>query len=229
MSQFLKASSSKIGKSPGTIIYTGKARSEPVRIEVISYNKEGITTESNVSVASLRKLAHSSKGIVWINVIGLHQPEIIEELGTIFGINALVLEDIANVNHRPKFEYHGSFLFITLKMLRMHENLISEHFSIITKKNTILTFQEQEGDLFDSIRTRLKNQRGRIRGKGSDYLTHALVDAIIDNYFPILEKIGDRLVDLEEGIQDSDTTELITKIHQNRRMIITLRRHLAFT
>jgi len=138
--------------------------------------------------------------VTWINIDGVHQLEVIEKIGQCFKIHPLVLEDIMNTDQRPKMEDFVDYIFLTLKMLHYSESKKekeAEQVSLILSSNFVISFQESEGDVFDPIRERVRADKGRIRKMGADYLAYALMDAIVDNYFTILEKLGDRIEDFE--------------------------------
>lgn len=165
--------------------------------------------------------------VTWINVDGIHQVDLIAKLGEHFKLHPLILEDILNTGQRPKLEDYGDYLFIVLKMLAYDEQRAAVHteqLSIILGKTHVLSFQEQEGDSFDPIRERIRNGKGRIRKMGADYLAYALVDAIVDHYFVILEKIGERLEVLEEELVTDPRSETLTAVHRLKREMILLRK-----
>lgn len=160
---------------------------------------------------------------------GVHDVSIIETLGTRYGVHALVLEDIVHTHQRPKIEDHGDYLYLVMRMLSLDETsgeIRGEQVSLILGKSWLITFQEKPGDLFDPVRERSKNPQGRIRRFGADYLAYALVDAIVDHYFILLEKIGDRLEVLEEEIRSHPTPEVLHRIHGLKREMIYLRKSI---
>lgn len=165
------------------------------------------------------------KQITWIDVDGVHQPEIVEEIGTLLDIHPLVLEDILNTAQRPKMEDFGKYIFVVLKMLSLEENEIaSEQISFILGQNFVISFQEREGDIFDPIRERIRHAKGKVRKMGSDYLVYALADAVVDDYFAVLEKIGEQIEDMEDEVVTNPTSETMQTIHNLKRNIILLRK-----
>ncbi|HDR46993.1 MAG TPA: magnesium/cobalt transporter CorA, partial [Geoalkalibacter subterraneus] len=164
--------------------------------------------------------------ISWINVEGLHQVEVIETLGQGFGLHPLVLEDILNTDQRPKVEIYDDYIFIVVKMLLYdteHEGVRTEQVSLVLGKNFVISFQECHGDVFDGVRERLRHGR-RIRFLGSDYLAYALIDAIVDSHFFILEKIGEEIEQLEDELLADPSPESLNQIHRLRREMILLRK-----
>jgi magnesium transporter len=166
--------------------------------------------------------------VTWINVEGLHQVEILEKLGECYGFHPLVLEDILNTDQRPKMEDYGDYLYVVLKMLSLQgqkNEIVTEQVSILLGSNFVISFQEGgEGDVFNSIRDRIKNGKGRIRKMGADYLAYALLDAVVDNYFIILEKLGEKIELLEEELVTRPTSHTLNLIHHMKREMIFLRK-----
>ena len=152
----------------------------------------------------------------WINIDGIHDIAVMEHIGRHFGLHPLTLEDVLNTSQRPKAEAFDDYLFVVMKMLHhdAKKDLISsEQISLILGKNVLLSFQESTGDVFEPVRERIRKGKGRIRTGGSDYLAYALIDAIVDNYFVILEKLGERLEILEEAIDDHPDAGILADIH----------------
>jgi len=216
---------SKFGTPPGTLIHIGKQKMENVHISVIDYNETTIDEREVSSVEECKRYTETST-VTWINVDGIHDPVVMEDFGKYFGLHSLLLEDIMNTNQRPKAEDYGSYIYFVLKMIYLEngERICDEQVSIILGKNYVITFQERTGDVFDTIRQRLRNGKGRIRKSNADYLAYALVDSIIDHYFVILEKVGDSLEDLEEEVVQNPTTQTLQNIHRMKRKMIGLRK-----
>jgi len=154
---------------------------------------------------------------------------VIEKLGTAFDLHPLLLEDILSTAQRPKFEDYEKSIFLVLKMLRFgddHQVVETEQVSLIVGPNFVLSFQERVGDVFDSVRDRLRSGKGRIRKLGADYLAYSLLDAIVDSYFLVLEKLGERIEDLEEELVSDPSQKTLRHIHTLKREMITLRRSI---
>ena len=218
--------SKKAGLPPGTIVFLGEKRSAKVKLSVISYNEANFQEKeiSNVEEAcSFRK----KPSVTWLNIDGVHQPEIIEQVGKSFDVHPLALEDIANTGQRPKMEDFDDYLFVVLRMLRFDEKddeTKTEQISIIFGSDFVISFQEREGDVFDIIRERLRSNKGRIRKMGADYLAYALIDAIVDNYFVVLEKRGETIEDMEDKLVVNPTSETLQILHDLKREMIFLRK-----
>jgi magnesium transporter len=218
--------SKKAGLPPGTVVHVGEERREKVRLSVISYNEVDFQeqeVDSVDKVLSFRKKAF----VMWLNVDGVHMPEIIEQVGKSFGMHPLVLEDIADTGQRPKMEDFDDYIFVILKMFRFDDKekqVKIEQISLILGSDFVLSFQEKEGDVFDPIRERLRNNKGRVRKAGADYLVYALMDAVIDNYFFIMEKLGETIEEIEDEVVISPTSETVQTIHDLKRQMIFLRK-----
>lgn len=167
-----------------------------------------------------------SEKVTWINVDGIHNTELIQKIGEKFGIHSLTLEDIASHEQRPKFEDYETYLVSIMKMLSYNSKVHAEQLSIILlDNNTVLSFQETDGgDAFDIIRTRIRSGKGRVRKMGADYLSYCLIDAVVDLYFVILEKIGDRIEGLEEKLMRNPSKETMKHLHGMKREMIFLRK-----
>ncbi len=217
-----------VGAAPGTLIHVGERKSGEVRIHYLDYDADRFE-EKEIRPENVRDCFHLKQRstVSWINVDGLHQPEIIQALGEAFGFHPLVQEDILNTEHRPKFEPFDDYVFIVLKMLFYNparNEIRTEQVSLILGDGFVLSFQELEGDVFDGVRERLRNAKGRIRKLGADYLAYALIDAIVDSYFLILESIGDRIELLEEQLISDPGQDTLHAIHNFKREMILLRK-----
>jgi magnesium transporter len=224
--RFLKKRSVKAGMPPGSLVHIGETPAEAVSIELIGYDRDSYEELRFQTVEDC--LPHLERtGIIWVNVEGVHNLEIIRHLGEQFSLHPLVLEDIVNTSQRPKIEDYDSYLFIVLRMLRPTGggDFSSEQLSIILAPDHIFTFQEGlQGDVFDSIRERLRNNKGKARSMGADYLAYALIDAIVDSYFSVLEELGERIVNLEEDLTRAPDTTSLQEINNIKKEIIFLRK-----
>lgn len=220
--------SRKAGLPPGTLMYIGATRTESVTMSIMHYNETGVQEPSVSTPADCRQyLAQDS--VTWINVTGLHDTKILEDMGNEFSIHPLVLEDILNTGQRPKMEDHGDYLYIVLKMLyrgAANGDIVAEQVSLILGKNYVLSFQEMEGDVFDVIRDRIRTAKGRIRKMGCDYLAYSLLDAIVDNYFLVLEEQGDKIETVQEAVVEHADQKMLQEIHRLKREMVFMRKNL---
>lgn len=218
--------SKKKGLPPGTIMHTGKARKEKAKITVIDYDETGVTEK----IAKTPEECFEFKGnkrTTWINIDGVHDVGLIEKIGKHFEVHPLVLEDIANVDQRPKVEEFDDYLFIVARMFypgTKKDSVESEQISFILGKDFVISFQENEGDIFDYVRKRLREGKGILRKMGPDYLLYTLLDAIVDNYFVILENGGERIEDLEEELMENPEPKTLQQLHILKRDMIFLRK-----
>ena len=224
--EFIKAFPKTAGSSPGTVVYTGKARKHNAKITQLAYSKANVESKIIKNVDELSGF-NKHMGVTWINLDGVHNEKLIKKIGNVFDIHSLWLEDITNVKSRPGYEELNGKIFLSLKMLYVNEGIISfENVSIVIGGNFVLSFQELPGDVFDPIRKRLEVKDSKIREYGSDYLAYSLVDAIIDHYYYVLEYTGDRLESLEDELQINTDKNLLFAIQDQKREIIKLRRSI---
>lgn len=210
---------------PGEVTYVGEKESVS-SLEIIDYSKENHRQYGSEKLEDAYPFKES-KQIKWININGLNNTHEIEKLGKHFGLHPLVVEDIVNTQQRPKIEEHKNYLFLVLKMLYhdAEDEFTKEHISVVLGENYVLTFQEAKDDVFDGLRHRISTSKGRIRNLGSDYLMYSILDAIIDNYFIIIENIGDRIQELEDELFLKNPRESIAvEIQELKRKILKIRK-----
>jgi len=226
MPRFIKRVSRKIGLSPGTLVHIGKKKVEKVRIRLIDYD-EAQLQEKEAKIIEECFPFKDLPTVTWVNIDGLHDIKLMEKIGKHFGLHPLVLEDILNTEQRPKIEDFDDYLFVVLKMLHFDENeqeVRAEQISIILASNFVLSFQERVGDIFNPLRERIRSAKGRVRKMGPDYLAYALMDAIVDNYFIVLEKLGEKIEGMEQELVTNPTPETLQTLHNLKREMIFLRK-----
>jgi magnesium transporter len=226
MPKLIKKRSKKAGLPPGTLVHIGEKKAETLKITIMDYD-EARFEEKEIKTIDECFIFKDKPTVTWINIDGLHQVEILEKLGECYGLHPLVLEDILNTDHRPKMEDYGEYLYIVLKDLDYDDKssqIEAEQISLILGPNFVFSFQEREGDTFNSIRERIRNGKGRIRKMGADYLAYTLFDSIVDNYFIILERLGEKIEFLEEKLVTQPTPETLQIIHHLKREMIFLRK-----
>ncbi len=228
MFRLLNVKAKKVGLAPGTLIHVGEKKVDRPELTIIDYDPENLVRRDDVSVEECIALKETDS-VSWINLYGLHDIDLVERLGKNFGILPLALEDILNTSHRPKFEQQEEYILIILKMLTFdeeQESVVDEQFSFVFGPRYVLSFQERRGDVFNGVRERLERKSGRIRNRGSDYLVYALIDSVVDNYFHILEKIGDRLTALEQDLIDDPTQDCLNRIYHIKNQLLLLRKSI---
>jgi magnesium transporter len=226
MAKGIRKRSTKAGLPPGTLVHVGEKRAEAVRITLIDYDEQSFQ-EKEVSTVEECFPFKATPTVTWINIDGLHQVDIIEKLGKQFELHPLILEDVLHTEQRPKYEDFDKYIFIVLRMLRYNEQIQaveSEQVSLILGTNFVISFQERVGDVFDHIRERIRNAKGRIRKMGPDYLCYTLMDAIVDNYFAVLEIFGERIESMEEELVTNPIERTLQQIHTIKREMLFLRK-----
>ncbi|MBT0653208.1 magnesium/cobalt transporter CorA [Geomobilimonas luticola] len=226
MTQFVKGRGAKSGLPPGTLVHIGETTGRPVTIHVMDYDGEGCRETELQSVSQCIPY-RDKESVTWINVDSVQQADIIQQMGECFGLHPLVMEDILNTSQRPKLEVYGDYLFIVMKMLHHNDRseVRVEQISFILGPSHVLSFQEGiAGDVFDPLRQRLRAGKGRIRSAGADYLLYSLIDAVVDNYFVVLEHLGEEIEALEDEVVSRPTPHTVRRIHGMKRRMIFLRR-----
>ena len=228
MSRFIKQISQKKGLPPGTPVYIGDERTEEVKLTIIDYDNERFEMRTAETVEECLQYKNSP-GMTWINVEGIHDTRIVEKLGACFGLHPLIVEDIVNTGQRPKVDISDDYIFIVLKRITWDqtEKVIQvEQISLVIGSNYVITFEERDSETFDSVINRIKSNKGRIRKAGADYLAYTLMDNIVDNYFRVIENIGEDIEDMEEELVDNPTPDTVHKIHFIKREMIFLRKSI---
>ena len=226
VSKFIKKVSKKKGLSPGTLMLVGEKKKYEVEIKVFDYDNTELE-EKEVKEIEECFIYREKNTATWIKLDGIHDLEIIEKLGKHFDFSPLVLEDILNTDHRPKLENFDDYLFIVLKILhydRENDEVKANQVSLVLGENYVVSFQENKTDTFDPVIERIRKVKTRLRKMGSDYLAYALVDAIVDSYFAVLEKLGDRLEDLESELVSDPKEETLQLIYKLKKEMLFLRK-----
>jgi magnesium transporter len=221
----LRKRARKTGLSPGTVVFTGDRLTERVKITVTDFDQATLNEVEVTRAADCAPFKESGT-VSWIDVEGLHDVTLLEELGAIFGIHPLVLEDIAHPGQRAKLEVHEGHLFIVARAITPSgtDEPSEEQVSLIVGPTYLLTFQERPSIVFDAVRQRIQANRGRVRHMGVDYLAYALLDAVVDQYFMVLEDIGEALEDMEDVLMDAPGPECLEALHDLRKQVMTVRR-----
>jgi magnesium transporter len=215
-----------VGLPPGSVVFVGEKKAEAVQFSVLDYTADRLK-EAQLSSADEVLPYRDSPTTTWINVSGVHDEAAIRTIGDHFGLHPLIQEDIVHTGQRPKLETYDDHVYVVSKMLYHDDeenHLHAEQVSFVLGGSYLISFQEDPGDVFDPVRTRLRQGRGRIRGAGTDYLTYALLDVIVDHYFVILEELGGRTEEIEDEVLDDPTPETQERINDLRRDLIFTRR-----
>ncbi|MEX2722109.1 MAG: magnesium/cobalt transporter CorA [Candidatus Wukongarchaeota archaeon] len=226
MPRLIRKRSKKFGLPPGTPVFVGEKKVEKIKITIVDYDEDHLEEKEAKTIEECFPFKEKPT-VTWINIDGLHEIEIIDKLGKYFDLHPLIIEDIVNTGQRPKMEDLENYIFFVLKMLYYDEkkdDITTEQVSLILGSNFVISFQERLGDVFDPVRERIRKSRGRIRKVGSDYLVYALIDAIVDHYFIVLEKLGEKIEYLEEELVTDPRPETLQAIHNLKRDNIFLRK-----
>ena len=228
MAKIHRKRSKKLGLPPGSMVYVGEKKVEQITISVLDYDEE------HCEIKELEKVDESfpfkeTPTVTWLNINGLHEVEMLKRLGDHFNIHPLILEDILNTHQRPKIEVFDDYVYIVLKMISFDEenNKIDvEQVSLILGSNYVITLQERAGDIFGPIRSRIQENKGRIRRSAPDYLAYAIIDIIVDHYFLVLEKLGETIEGMEDSVVERPSTSLMHDIHTMKSELILLRKSI---
>lgn len=216
-----------VGQAPGSFIHIGEQKMENTIIRLIEYDDQGLCEEKSFPDLTHLPEILENPSIKWLNVIGLHQVQPIADIGKMVGIHALLIEDILNSQQRPKIETGEGILFLIIKMLHWDDangRVEIEQLSLLLGRSFVITFQEQEKDVFDLLRQRIRDGNGRIKHRGADYLAYAILDSVVDAYFLILEKLADKIEQLEEELVTLPNTETLQKIYVLKHELLFVRK-----
>lgn len=214
------------GSEPGIIVIDPEAK--PTQINLIEYDQTKAYRKLNISPQDCRSCLENNL-VSWADIQGLGSESILRDVGQLFQLHNLILEDVVNVPQRPKIEEYKEQLLIILHSIKPNDNKMgftSEQISLVLGKNYLLTFQEDNIDDFAKLRDRIKNNQGKVRQLGADYLAYLILDTLIDNYFPVLEDYGERIELLEDLIVEDPSQENLKEIYSIRRELLALRRSI---
>ncbi len=215
------------GLAPGSVIFTGDRKMEYTDVHFVRFDTTSLEAKDFGEEGKVNFISPEEEKVTWYDIRGIHDTDMIEELGVKYDIHPLVLEDIADTQQRPKFDEYDNGVFISAKALKFDTNtakILTEQVSIFIGKNFLVSFQEDDDDLFVGVRKRINSGRGKIRTRGADYLGYALLDNIVDNYFSVLIKVEEEIEKLEDEIMEDPQSASKTKNHNLKREMLTLRR-----
>ncbi len=216
----------KAGLPPGTPVFIGERKQDVVRISIMNYSSDEIEEIHDASLDDCRRIREMSN-IAWINVNGIHDVSTTQALANLFGLHPLTTEDISNTNQRPKAEDFDDYIFFAFKMLFYDEvahSIANENISVILTQNSVISFQERDSNVLDPVKERIRFSKGRIRSEGADYLAYAIMDGVVDEYFVVLEKLGDRIGQIDEEIVKAPHRVHMEELHRLKREIVLLRK-----
>ncbi len=225
MARIIKKISKKAGLPPGSLVYVGDKAEKKFKATLVVYNQDTYAEEKLDSLDACLIMSDPHK-ITWLDINGLHDIRSLEKLGECFSLHPLVVEDILNTNQRPKVEDYGNYLYFVLKIINYQKDVhevSSDQLSLIVGPNFVISLHENDEALFNTIRERIKS-KGKIRRSGADYLAYSLMDLVVDQYFVILEDLGETIEELEEELVSQPDPQTVNQIHRLKRVMIILRR-----
>ncbi|MDH3267512.1 MAG: magnesium/cobalt transporter CorA [Ignavibacteria bacterium] len=228
MARFLKKRNDNKGLVPGSPVFIGNKKVDEIRIRIIDYDKSNLHEDELKNISDGTDFKEKNT-VTWINIDGLHDPDLMKEIAETFDLHPLLIEDIMNTDQRPKLQESDNNLFLVLKMLRYNETnrtIIAEQLSLVIGKTFLLTFQELPGDVFEPVRERIRKQKGRIRATSIDYLAYALIDTVVDNYIYIIERFGEKIEDMEEAVLGNPEPFVIEQLSEYRKEMNFLRKSI---
>ncbi len=210
------------GSPPSTLV-SPEGSHVPETVHVFQYTADSV---EETDLADVKELAayRKKEGITWVNVPGLGNVEMIRELGKLLDFHPLALEDVLQIPQRPKVDDYASHIFVVIRMLHFEQTVETEQVSIFLGSDFVVTFQEHPGDCLDPVRERLRKGTGQLRQQGADYLMYAILDTVIDNYFPFLERVGEVVEELENEVVARPTRETLRRVHDIKRDLLDVRR-----
>ncbi len=227
MTRALMSRSKKAGLPPGTLVHIGQKKVDVQKISVVDYDENRVD-EYEVEDIQRQCIAIKDKPTVtWINVDGLHETEKLKALGDCFGLHPLVLEDILNTDQRPKMEDYGDYLFLVFKMLHCKAEssvVLQEQISLILGATFVISFQEGEEEVFEPVRERIRSGKGLMRKMGPDYLVYSLLDVTVDNYFSVLEKLGENIEVLADRVLKTPAPKTLGEVQISKREMLFVHR-----
>ncbi len=222
--------SHKTGMAPGSLVHVGNVHAQQVRISIMDYSKDDV---NELEITSIQELLpyRDSETITWVTVEGLANVSVVEEIGSMFGIHQLVLEDILNTHQRPKFEEFEDYLFIVLKGLDAGGENFSvsyEQISLLLMANMVFLFKEKKDEVFAPVQQRIRTSRGRFRSLGADFLTYSILDAIIDQNFILIDSLDEAITVIEDQLLAGDPSNaILNRIQRLKREIVGVRRYVS--
>jgi magnesium transporter len=224
--RFLKHRSRKAGLPPGTPVHIGEEQVKRARVTILDFAKDELADRAVEAPGDLAPF-RDRPSVSWINVDGVNDVETVTQVSQQFGLHPLTIEDIVNTDQRPKVEVFDEYLYVVLRMLHYDATageIVGEQLSLVLGAGFVLSFQEAPGDVFDPIRDRIRSSKGRVRTAGPDYLLYRLLDAVVDEYFVVLETFGEHIEELEEQLMNDPSPETARIIMELRRELLVFRK-----
>ena len=214
MARFLKNNQKQIGQAPGAPIFIGNRKTDEIEVTIMDYDREDLFETTLLNLDDIKKYKEK-ESVTWINIYGLHDTVLIEEVAKVFELHPLTLESLLNTGSRPNMEDHDSYLQFNIKMMSFKassKEIESEQLTLVLSDKFILTFQERPGDNFEPIRQRIRKNKGRVRKMSTDFLAYLLLETTVENYLVILSRLGELIEDTEEKIIEEPSKDLLFQI-----------------
>jgi magnesium transporter len=228
MARFIKKPKEEIGLSPDALIFRGAQKTKDVLLRIINFDASNLQ-ENAIQTVKEAVTYQDKNTVTWLNIDGLHNMEIMEEIGQAFDFDPLVIAEVMNTNSRPKVLEYDNCILITIKMMQIKEDdgkITVENLSLILTESVLISFQETKGDVFEPVRERIRKQKKRIRNGGTDYLTFALLDIVIDNYLYVINLLGEKIETLEENLLVNPNEVVINEINNYKKELNFLRKNI---
>ncbi len=228
MARFFKDRKNSKGLAPGSLTFIGNKKMDSPQISLMDYDEQNLSEKNIVDLDELKHLK-AVPSVSWINIYGIHETSVIQQIGNIFDISPLLLEDILNTDQRPKFEEGEKNLGFILKVINydaVNTKIQSDQISILLGENYVLSFQEQKANFFDPVRERIRNSRGLVRSSGPDYLVYILLDTIIDNYLDVIATIGEQIEELGKKILTESNSQITADLYNFKIEFSYLRKNV---
>jgi magnesium transporter len=231
MARFIKKSKQEIGMAPDELVFRGERKVDDVLIRIINFDSSKLKEETVKIISDSLKL-NTEEPVTWLNIDGLHNPEIMEKIAEELNLDHTIMADVMNTQSRSTIKEYDNCLFLSVKMLQQipeSEKINVEHLSIVITESFLISFQEKKGDVFEPVRERIRKQKKRIRNGGTDYLLFALLDIVIDNYIYVISLLGEKIEMLEENLLLDPRREVIDEINSYKRELNFLRKNIKPT
>jgi len=228
MARFLNMKKKEIGISPDELLFRGEQKTDEVMLRIIDFDSNNIEETTINNVTDVLKYQEKDS-VTWFNIYGLHDKEVMEEIAKGFNLDNIIFADAMNTQARPKIQEYDNCIFLSIKMMRQdpETDLITvDNLSFVLTKSVLISFQERKLDVFEPIRERIRKQKKRIRNSGTDYLTFALLDIVIDNYIYMISRLGEKIETLEENLLLNPSQEVIDEINTYKRELTFLRKNI---
>jgi len=226
----MKKERKKTGLPPGSVVFTGNKKVEEIKVHYLKYNSDKLKSKELLSHESIELEPSAPEIVDWYDMRGLHDTVLIEKFGQQFDVHPLVLEDIADTSQRPKYEEYEKGVFLIARALDFDKEALeikAEQVSIFFYKGLLLSWQETDSDLFAAVRERVTLGKGRIRQRGADYLAYALLDVLVDNFFHVVDEVGNEIERLEDGILSNPDNSIRERIHHLKKELLKTRKSIA--